>query len=639
MKKGKNKVRNPESKIQNFKSQDSESQTQDEKPQTLDSGLWILDLKWLAACFIITAVAVVLRFWDLTLKPLHHDEGVNGYFLRTLYLDGVYHYDPSNYHGPTLYYIALAFTKIFGLETFAIRASVGVFGVLIVVLTFFLRKYIGTIGSLFAALLLALSPGMVFISRYFIHEIFFVFCSFAIVLSVLFFIEGRGAGIFASAWMTLLLMICFLPPALNLASAFGGDSASVVWVARVGFFAVEAVLVFLVMRLLLGWNEGRPIYLLLASAAAALFFATKETAFVTVGTLLAACVSVWLWRKIQSGIFGESGETRRETAELNWKTFRQRLGDGRDLIILVAAVAVIFAYVFCLFFSSFFTYPEGVGKAFEAYSFWTKTGKAEHTQNGYEAYFKWLLKIESPILFLSAVGTLIALFKSKNRLAMFAGFWAFGLFAAYTIIPYKTPWLMLSFILPMCLIAGYGVNELFISKDMALKISSIVLAIFAVGILGYQSYDLNFVRYDDDTMPYVYAHTQRGFLNLIKQINYYADKSGKGKDVTVEVVSPDYWSMPWYTKDFPHVNYSGQIVPVTTAEMIVAKKGEQDAQILSEYAAHYKYVGTYPLRPGVELYLLARRDLADKDAKEIYQIEGIKPLINDADDEQKASAP
>src|SRR5689334_7964281 len=79
---------------------------------------------WLAGCAVVTLIAAFLRFWQLELKPLHHDEGVNGFFLKTLFSEGVYKYDPSNYHGPTLYYIALAFTKVFGLETFAIRASV-----------------------------------------------------------------------------------------------------------------------------------------------------------------------------------------------------------------------------------------------------------------------------------------------------------------------------------------------------------------------------------------------------------------------------------------------------------------------------------------------------------------------------------
>src|SRR5688500_7312636 len=133
------------------------------------------DISWLISCAVITAVATVLRFIALGTKPFHHDEGVNGWFLTTLFRDGTYKYDPANYHGPTLYYISLAFTKAFGLETFPVRWSVAIWGVFMVVLAFWLRRYIGRTGSLFAALLLGLSPGMVFISRYFIHEIFFVF--------------------------------------------------------------------------------------------------------------------------------------------------------------------------------------------------------------------------------------------------------------------------------------------------------------------------------------------------------------------------------------------------------------------------------------------------------------------------------
>jgi hypothetical protein len=143
----------------------------------------------------------------------------------------------------------------------------------------------------------------------------------------------------------------------------------------------------------------------------------------------------------------------------------------------------------------------------------------------------------------------------------------------------------------------------------------------AAGILGYQTYDLNFVRYDDEERVYVYAHTKRGFLDLIGKIEYYAEKSGKGKEATIEVVSPDYWSMPWYMNNYSYANFHGKFVDANTAEMIVTKKDDQDADAITRYMAHYKYAGTYPLRPGVDLRLLVRRDLADADAQELYLIE------------------
>ena len=596
----------------NLPTPDSRLSTDQERPKTEDRF-------WLFGCVAVTAIAAFLRFFWLELKPFHHDEGVNGYFLVTLFRDGVYKYDPANYHGPDLYYFSLAAAKMFGLNTVSVRGSVAIFGVLTVVLAFFLKRYIGAIGSLSAALFIALSPGMVYISRYFIHEILFIFFSLGIVVGVLYFVEKRKAGVFAIATMTLLLLVCFLPTALSLATLIGKENATLVWIVRLGLFAVEAFLVFLIMRMLLAWNEGRPIYLLLASACAVLLFATKETAFITIGTMLIACVCVWLWRKIYRAMFGKPKENELEPVELTWATFRARLGDSSDVLLIAAAAAFVFIYVGILFFSSFFTYPEGILKAFEAYAIWTKTGSKDHTQNGNLAYLKWLWKIESPILILSAVGTLIAFLKARHRFAMFAGLWAFGLLLAYSIIPYKTPWLAISFTLPMCIIAGYAVGELVASRDVSVKILGGILTVVAAAILGYQTYDLNFQRYDDDSMPYVYAHTKRGFLDLIREIERYAEKSGKGKEASVEIVSTDYWSMPWYLRDYPKAIFHGQFADANTSEMVVASEA-QKSELTRRYGAHYKSAGKYPLRPGVELYLLVRKDLADADAKEIYKI-------------------
>ena len=82
-----------------------------------DNESFLSDPFWLVSTGLITAIAAFLRFFWLELKPLHHDEGVNGFFLTNLVRDGVYKYDPANYHGPTLYYISLFFSEIFGLNT------------------------------------------------------------------------------------------------------------------------------------------------------------------------------------------------------------------------------------------------------------------------------------------------------------------------------------------------------------------------------------------------------------------------------------------------------------------------------------------------------------------------------------------
>lgn len=641
-----------------------------------------LDIPWLVNSGLVTLVAIFLRFYWLELKPLHHDEGVNGYFLTRLFREGVYKYDPSNYHGPDLYYIALAFTKLFGLNTLSIRWSVAVFGVLTVVLALFLKRWIGKTGALAAGVFLALSPGMVFISRYFIHEILFVFFSLSFVVAILYFIERKRAGIFAIGWMTLLLLVSFLPPAVRLPSVLGVQDLSWQWGIGIAIFVLEAALVFLVMRMLLHWDGGRPIYLFLASASLILLFATKETAFITIGTMGIAWACVRVWQKIsRSGAFlsrramalwtlqiglpvavavgvvaarsglgefvrslsaffekpgqmwvfytvavlvvvcsivflafissertaKESGEG--ETAEPSFSDFRSAIKSRLDLILIIAACFFVFAYVGALLFSSFFTYPQGVVGAFEAYAIWTKTGSTDHTQNGTFAYVRWLMEIEAPVLVVGLLGALIAWVRGTSRVAFFAGLWGFGLLAAYSIIPYKTPWLSLSFMLPMCISAGYAVGSLVSAKTVSMRIAGLAIAVISATILSFQAYDLNFVHYDDDRMPYVYAHTRRGFDDLMVRVKEFADASPKGKEASIDIVSSDYWPMPWYLNDYPNAVFHGQLTDASGAEMVIGSKAQASELEKRYYATHYLY-GTYPLRPGVELYLLVRKDLS-----------------------------
>src|SRR5690242_8646094 len=88
------------------------------KPPRADAPkLEISDKTWRNCAIGITVLGAILRFAFLAIKPFHHDEGVNGFFLTGLVKDANYHYDPANYHGPSLYFLTLPFAEIFGLNT------------------------------------------------------------------------------------------------------------------------------------------------------------------------------------------------------------------------------------------------------------------------------------------------------------------------------------------------------------------------------------------------------------------------------------------------------------------------------------------------------------------------------------------
>src|SRR5260370_31925684 len=73
------------------------------RPETISISKRLDLWQWTAGGILLGAA--LLRLLYLSDKVLHHDEGVNGLFLTTLFRNGCcYHYDPSNFHGPTLYY-------------------------------------------------------------------------------------------------------------------------------------------------------------------------------------------------------------------------------------------------------------------------------------------------------------------------------------------------------------------------------------------------------------------------------------------------------------------------------------------------------------------------------------------------------
>jgi uncharacterized protein (TIGR03663 family) len=522
-----------------------------------EPGQEIPERVWLVGRILVLAVAAFLRLYNLSLVPLHHDEGVNGNFLMRLFREGYYHYDPANYHGPTLYYLALLTTYIFGPTTFAIRLLPALFGIATVWLVLCLRWKLGTLAALAGAALLAVSPGAVYMSRYFIHESLFVFFTLAIVYTALKY-----------------------------------------------------------------WDEANPLYLIYASISAALLFATKETAIINAGVLVIALGSTviysWLRKKVAVKSYAEEAINSRSRAKARVsgsgadepRGMLERLG-GPTYVLLFSILAVLVFIAFnVIFYSSFFSNWKGVNDSLETFKVWTKTGRKEHVHEWY-MYLNWLWQEEAPLVLLGAAGIILAAWRGSNRLAIFIALWAFGILSAYSLVPYKTPWLALNFIVPLAIIGGYAVEVIYKTgeeRQLFGRVLALSLLITSLCVCGYQTVSLNFFNYDDDHYPYVYAHTRRETLALVDEIDKLAKRAGTNEQTGITIVSPDYWPLPWYLRDYKRVGYFGQMT--TASEPLIISRDDQSAQLQESLGDRYRKVGSYVLRPGVTLVLYARRDIS-----------------------------
>jgi len=276
----------------------------------------------------------------------------------------------------------------------------------------------------------------------------------------------------------------------------------------------------------------------------------------------------------------------------------------------IATSLFVFFALYLLFYSSFLTNNKGIADSLQTFAIWTKTGTTAHVHPA-SMYIVWLFRLESPLLFLGAAGAAIVILKPKNPFALFSALWSFGLIAAYTLIPYKTPWLMLNFVVPLTLISGYTIQAIFDMDHGQLRLAAVVLLV-AVAVATYQSIDLNFVNYDNDSPKYVYvyAHTRRGTLDLVDQVEQIA-KENSGALTGITIVSPDYWPLPWYFRNFSRVGYFGRMA--ASNEPIIIANESQKAEIETNFGQLYRQVpskdagGSFELRPGVKLLLYVRR--------------------------------
>ena len=140
--------------------------------------------RWSAFAILLAfAGALALRVPNLERRPLHNDEAVNATKVAELWTNGKYRYDPDEYHGPTLHYATVPFLWLSGakgpneLRDGTLRWAPVLFGAgLILLLPLFAGGFQRS-ALLWSALFIAISPAMVFYSRYFIHEMLLIFFS------------------------------------------------------------------------------------------------------------------------------------------------------------------------------------------------------------------------------------------------------------------------------------------------------------------------------------------------------------------------------------------------------------------------------------------------------------------------------
>jgi uncharacterized protein (TIGR03663 family) len=529
-------------------------------------------LKIVLLLFSIILVAAVFRLYGLSLRPMHTDEAVHAFKFGQLLENGTYIFDKNEYHGPTLNYLTLLPARLASYSTFAsldesvLRLVPALAGLLVVLILSLLARSIGWKKVLTASFLLAVSPPLVYYSRYYIHETLLVFFNVGFVVFLYRYLRsGNAAWIIASG-------------------VFGG-----------------------------------------------LMVATKSTWVIIVAAQMAALF-------ITGYVYQRGGRTLPLRA----------VGSGPAHFAIFLFSAGIVSVV-C--YSSFFSNPAGIGDSVTTYadSFHRAGPEGLHIHPWH--YYIGLMVTEScgPLPFradlwllitgfagmaLTIAGVARAVTGKSNQpevhpVYFFSSITALLTIAAFSVLPYKTPWNILAFYVPMVVLSAYFIISMADMAASRMARGSYVLIIPVVMSLHvlWQSYSDNFITYDRPCNPWTYAHPGKDVLAIAGEAAKAASVSPEGRNMYIEIIVPDsgYWPLPWYLRDFPNAGWWEEVNMDIPAAPFIICAPEYEPQLTrklfevpppGQRRLYIPLLDRDPqLRPGVSVSLYLRKDYYDRYAE------------------------
>lgn len=378
-------------------------------------------------------------------------------------------------------------------------------------------------------------------------------------------------------------------PVVSLYGVFNDDplsEASLRWL--VAFAGALMLLGFFLFGNLLG-RDASFIALVLASVSPPLVYYNRYFIHESVFLLFSLLFLYYLWRfvdeqrfslAVMTGVLAGLLHAVRETVVLvgfaalvavavalfDRREELRRWLLSRDGLLQLSVAFLAAVFVSVLFYSAFFTYWQGPVDSILTY--FTYSTEAGHEKPWYY-YLGLLLGERNPVsyfgqawlLMLGLAGLWQAFVekeKHPDRRPFFRYLAVYTLVttALYSFIAYKTPWLILNFLVGWILLAAVG--WVFLWSRFRSAWVHFVLMVVLIASLGHslrQTWLLCFRFSADPRNPYVYSHTSPDLLNLVNRLETLALLHPDGKSMRIDISGPEYWPLPWYLREFNAVGY------------------------------------------------------------------------------------
>jgi uncharacterized protein (TIGR03663 family) len=137
---------------------------------------------------IIVILMILSRLYDLGMRVMSHDESLHVYYSWLYSIGQGYQHTPTT-HGPLQFHILALVYLLFGDSDFTARLPYALASILTVVILWNWRRYLGRAGMLVAAVLLLISPFMLYYGRYARNEAYVAFLGVLTLFAILRYLE------------------------------------------------------------------------------------------------------------------------------------------------------------------------------------------------------------------------------------------------------------------------------------------------------------------------------------------------------------------------------------------------------------------------------------------------------------------
>ena len=427
----------------------------------------------------VLLVAAAIRFWDLGSQALHHDESIHAQWAWKL-VQGDYIHSPV-FHGPFYYHFQGLVFLVFGATDYTSRVSAAITGVAIILLLLFLRRWLGSFGLVAAGVFLALSPTVVYYSRFFREDIYFAFFTLLIAVAMWRYLGGgrdRWLVVFAmaiagafttkeAAFLTSAIFLLYLNGliAADLAKATleqrGTDSAG----RRLMFAAALFPYAWAIVSI---W----PLIGRIREGAAWTSLPRGGDLLIIYGTLIVPLLAAFLKSPLESaGVFTEGAFDYPAVCQAGGTSLLRLagvfavLGSAAALIGLQwrpriwAIAAGSAALLYLTLMTSFWTNLDGLcSGGWGSLDYWLAQQDVHRGNQPWFYYHMLMPSYEFLPLAVAAVGVWWAVVRG-DAFSRFLVFWVVGMWLALSSAGEKMPWLNTHIALPTALLAGWTISR------------------------------------------------------------------------------------------------------------------------------------------------------------------------------------